>query len=251
MSDTTLRPASAGARQGVNVRWIAGGIAFILATVQYFLTQIVIASAWMHPAYSWDRNYISDLGNTACGPFTIHGFTEIVCSPLHAAMNASFIATGLLTIIGAMLLWSFWPATRLARTGLILLVIAGVGKTFVGIVPENTNLTLHTLSAFNLPVTSIAILLLGLSVRHTHRAVLWLSVLTAVVGLLAGAVFTAAQYAGHSPIPGAGIGTLERIAGYPSNIWVLGIGILALTRVRLGRLTATRQTNKSSDVTVH
>jgi len=45
---------------------VAGGAIWILATLQYAIVQVIVASAWHHPAYSWLNNYISDLGNTAC-----------------------------------------------------------------------------------------------------------------------------------------------------------------------------------------
>ncbi len=48
-----------------------GGAVFIVSTIQYGIAQIVAASAWT-PAYSWSNNFISDLGNTACGQFAVH-----------------------------------------------------------------------------------------------------------------------------------------------------------------------------------
>jgi hypothetical protein len=46
---------------------VAGGVIWILATLQYGIVQVIVASAWHHPPYSWLNNYISDLGNTVCG----------------------------------------------------------------------------------------------------------------------------------------------------------------------------------------
>jgi hypothetical membrane protein len=57
-----------------------GGLAFVVNTVQYATAQIVAASAW-NPSYRWKSNYISDLGNTACGQFAVHGPTTFACSP--------------------------------------------------------------------------------------------------------------------------------------------------------------------------
>ena len=91
-ADAEDRPAS-------RVAVILGGAAWILATLQYAVAQVVVAAAWHHPHYSWLGNYISDRGNTACGQFTVpHGTPSYVCSPLHSAMNASFIITGSPTI---------------------------------------------------------------------------------------------------------------------------------------------------------
>src|SRR4051794_14748904 len=55
-------------------------------SVQYFLVQVVVASAWKS-SYSWRLNAISDLGATSCGQFD----GRYMCSPLHALMNTSFI----------------------------------------------------------------------------------------------------------------------------------------------------------------
>ena len=140
-------------------RAMAGGACWAVGVVQYAAAQVVAAGAWTRP-YSLKNNYISDLGNTACGMFHVpHGTPYYVCSPSHAVMNASFIIFGVLTIAGALLLRRIWPAGRLARWALILWVLSGLGKIIVGIVPENTHIGLHLIGALNVPVESVAILL--------------------------------------------------------------------------------------------
>jgi hypothetical membrane protein len=148
----TTRGIAAGAenRPAPRLEVILGGAAWIVATLQYAIVQVVVAAAWHHPPYSWLGNYISDLGNTVCGRFTVpHGTPAYVCSPMHSAMNASFIITGILTIAGALLLRSSWPRSRATTVALVLWVITGLGKIVVGLVPENTNISLHLLAAFN------------------------------------------------------------------------------------------------------
>jgi hypothetical protein len=44
-----------------------GAIVWMLA-IQFFIVQIIVQSAWATP-FSLTTNYISDLGNTACGPY--------------------------------------------------------------------------------------------------------------------------------------------------------------------------------------
>jgi NAD(P)-dependent dehydrogenase (short-subunit alcohol dehydrogenase family) len=89
---------------------VAGGLVWALGTLQYFVCQIVVAAAWPTP-YSLHNNFISDLGNTMCGPFAVsHGVPIEVCSPEHAVMNASFVTAGILTMAGAVLLRRFWPS---------------------------------------------------------------------------------------------------------------------------------------------
>jgi hypothetical membrane protein len=216
--------------------WVIAGVVLISATMQYFLAQVIATGGWTGSVYSWNRNYISELGNTACGNFTLAGSTYPVCSPLHAVMNGSFIVAGILTVLGTILVWRLWPATRLARVGLVLWLIAGVGKIAVGLVPENTDISVHTAGAMNLPIGSVAILLLSLSVRHSHRVLYRLGRMTSLVGLVTGVLFTIAEYSGHSFIPGLEAGGLERLAGYPGNFWILGVGLLAISRRTVGGL---------------
>jgi hypothetical membrane protein len=139
--------AGAGNRSAPGVALILGGAAWIAATLQYAVVQVVAAAAWHRPPYNWLSNYISDLGNTVCGRFTVpHGTPAYVCSPMHSAMNASFIIAGILTIAGAVLLRRFWPRSRGTTVAVVLWVITGLGKIVVGLVPENTNIDLHLLA---------------------------------------------------------------------------------------------------------
>lgn len=208
---------------------IVGALAWVLATVQYAIAQFVVASAWK-PAYDWSGNYISDLANTACGSFAVpRGTSAFVCSPLHGVMNTSFIVTGVLTIAGAVLLYQAWPAGRTTTAALVLWIVAGLGKILVGLVPENTNVGLHLIGALNIPIGCVAILLASLGIRHSHRALSWVGIALAVVGLVGTLLSTAAQLAGPRLDLGLGVGGMERISDYPGSLWVLLIGIVAMT----------------------
>jgi hypothetical membrane protein len=208
---------------------VIGGTIWILATLQYGVVQVIVASAWHHPPYSWLNNYISDLGNTVCGQFAVpHGTAAYVCSPMHSTMNASFIVSGLLTITGAIALRRFWPQRRLPTVALVLWVITGLGKILVGLSPENKNVDLHLLGALNIPVGCIAILLLSLSIRQVNRAVSITGIMLAIVGLAGTVLSTAGQFAGSSLYLGLGVGGMERVSDYPASLWVLMIGIIAV-----------------------
>ncbi|GAA3434787.1 hypothetical protein [Kutzneria kofuensis] len=78
-------------------------------------------------------------------------------------MNASFIVAGLLTVAGVGLLLSVWPDTNTATVGVLLWILAGAGKVLVGWPPANENLPLHQIGTVNLPLGSVAILLLALA----------------------------------------------------------------------------------------
>lgn len=219
---------------------ILGGAALIVATVQFAIAQLIAATAW-NPPYDWQTNVISDLGNTACGPFAIHGATSYVCSPRYAVMNASFVVAGLLLIAGMMLLWRLWPVRWMTTTALVLWLIAGVGKIIVGLVPENTNASLHTLGATNIVLSGVAILLLSLVVRWEYPALALTGVVIAIVSLAASVLWTAAQTAGSALDLGLGTGGMERLADYPTDIWLVVVGIMALLTTRERTAHATQR----------
>ena len=228
----TTRGITAGAedRTAPRLAVILGGAAWIVATLQYAIVQVVVAAAWHHPPYNWLGNDISDLGNTVCGRFTLpHGTPAYVCSPMHSTMNASFIIAGILTIAGALMLRRFWPRSRGTTVALVLWVVTGLGKVVVGLVPENTNISLHTLAAFNIPVGCVAILLLSLPARQASRALSVTGIVLAVVGLAATVLSTAAEFASKSSLDlGLRAGGMERVADYPGALWILMIGIIAV-----------------------
>jgi len=214
---------------------VAGGLAFVLATLQYGIAQLIAASAW-NPPYSWRNNFISDLGNTACGPFAVpHGRPTYVCSPDHALMNASFALTGLLTIAGTLLLWRLLAPRKITTVALRLMLVAGALKIVVGLAPENTNVPLHLLGAFNLPLQSVAILMVSITLAARHRSLKVFGLVTAVTGIAGAGLSTAARHAGTALYLGLGSGGMERVAGYPGNLWMLVAGILVIATTQQSR----------------
>jgi hypothetical membrane protein len=140
-------------------------------------------------------------------------------------MNISFIAAGILILLGVYFTRNAWPRRRLAIWGLALLALSGLGKIVIGFVPENKSLLFHEAGGIGIPLSIVGILLLGLAVRQTHPRVARFSVLLAglgVVGLVVGILATAI---GH------GHGAAERLEAYPAFVWaiVLGISFLLLT----------------------
>jgi hypothetical membrane protein len=202
--------------------WVVAGAAAWALTVVFFVAQAVAQAASTAP-YSLARNYISDLGNTACGPFTLGAYHEQVCSPLHGVMNAAFVVAGILMLLGAAATWRAWPARRLAVAGLALLALGGAGQALAGLCPENVDLGLHTIGAvFGIGGANIGVLLLGLAVWRVHRPFGMVSVLAGAVGLV-GFLLT-----GSASSIGLGIGTVERIAAYPLGTWTIAVGVLLL-----------------------
>lgn len=211
-----------------------GGVAWIAGTLVYFIAQPLVASAWT-PGYSWLHNYISDLGNTACGSFAVpHGTTMYVCSPRHGAMNSAFILNGVLFGCGAVVLRKFWPAKTVARRAIALLVVGAVLKVVVGLAPENVDVSLHLLGALNVPLGSVAILMLSASGRQSRPAVSVTGTVLAIIGLAGSALSIAAQFGNRALELGLGVGGMERVATYPGSAWALIVGLAAIVAATNG-----------------
>lgn len=203
--------------------FLLGTIAWI-SSVQFFLAQLVVQSAWTTP-FSLTRNYISDLGNTACGPFPADS-GMYVCSPWHAGMNASFTLIGLTVAFGATLLRNAFRSARLWRWGLALVALGGFGFVLVGLFPENVNFPPHRLGATLQFVSgNLGQVVLGASMLGSRHGQRWAgySITSGVVGLLATALFASGHYLS------IGIGGMERLAAYPLPFWTIVMG-MALRR---------------------
>ncbi len=183
-------------------------------SLQYYLTQIMVAHAWPIP-YSALQNTISDLGNTACGMYA----GRFVCSPLHDYMNASFIALGLFMMAGSLLIYQEFRETKGSLVGFSLMALAGFGTILVGVFPENTISSLHALGAF-LPFLfgNIALLILGLTLDIPR----WLRIYTLASGVVALTGFV--LFSTHNYL-GLGIGGMERITAYPQTMWLTVFGL--------------------------
>lgn len=207
-TSTNIRPRIAAA-----LLWIS--------SIQYFIAQVVVASAWPRP-YSIMNNFISSLGNTACGTYD-HQF---VCSPLHALMNWSFVVQGATMLAGALLFAYIYRQHKLARFGFFCLALGGVGSIIVGLVPENTNLDLHSLGAL-MPffVGNIGVIAVGLMFKSRPMRIYTIS--SGVIALMALGLFLSEYYLG------LGVGGMERVVDYTQTIWMIVFGIFTLRN--LGR----------------
>jgi hypothetical membrane protein len=203
-------------------RQVALGAACWVLTVVFFVGQAVAQAASTVP-YSLAGNNISDLGNTACGTFAQGRYRADVCSPLHGVMNATFIATGLLMLSGAVGSRRAWPRRRLTTAGLVMLVLAGAGQVLVGFRPENVSLGLHALGAvFGIAGANVGVLLLAVAVWRTSPWTALLSLVVGVLGLVSFLLFVSA------PSIGLGTGLVERLAGYPVVLWMIVVGCFLL-----------------------
>jgi len=196
-----------------------GAIAWLLA-IQFFIAQLVVQLAWATP-YSLATNYISDLGNTHCGPYP-SGSGAYVCSPWHAWMNGSFILLGMSILLGAALVRRAFPPGRISAAGLAFVALAGPGVILVGLFPENVDISTHMFGAAvefisgNLGMVVLGIAL-GATRRHARLAAY--SIGSGVVGLLATWLFVSGEYLGLD------IGGMERLAAYALPLWLIVAGV--------------------------
>lgn len=192
--------------------WL-GPLVYLLS-IEFFVAQLVVAGAWLRP-YSWSSDTISDLGRTACG---LQG-GRLVCSPLHAIMNASFIIIGIIMVSGSFLIYQEFRESKLTLLGFSLVALGGLGSALVGLFPENINPTLHLIGAgLSFLIGNISLVALGISLR---RIPMPLRIYTFLSGLLA----LAAMYFFVQQDYGIlGIGGVERIVSYPQILWLCLFG---------------------------
>lgn len=181
-----------------------------MTCLQFFLAEQIVAHRWTLP-YSFRRNYISDLAALHCGP--------LICSPWHAGMNFSFGLQSVLIAGGALLLWPATPG-KLARAGLLLLILSAGGLLAVAIYPEDTNMAIHgTGAAMHFLLGGLGIFLAGLAAARSpvrdDRTPAWLSILVGI-SILA-ATFTI-------PHAGSAVGAVERVAAYGIAGWCMVAG---------------------------
>ena len=183
---------------------------------QYFIVQAIVAASWSKVGYSWAGNTISDLGNTHCGPYG----TRLVCSPMHAVMNISFITLGMTIIGGAALLQKSLASGFVARLGFWCMAAAGAGAILVGSFPENSVSSLHiTGAALSFLLGNLGMILLGVNFSWLPKILRSYTVLSGLVGLVALVLFLTHAYAGID------IGGMERVAAYPQTIWMIIFGV--------------------------
>jgi hypothetical membrane protein len=201
----------------------AAGVVWICAA-QFFVAQVVVQSRWTTP-FSLATNFISDLGNTNCGPYPAAGGVY-VCSPWHALMNASFVLQGVIVVAGAALAWPSLAGRRWAAAAFMLLIITGIGIAGVGLFPEDVNNAAHVTSAGVQFVTgNVAMIVCGVGLRRPGRgrAFVTISIALGVAGLLATVLFVQGYGLG------LGVAGMERVAAYTLPVWLVTAGGLMLS----------------------
>jgi hypothetical membrane protein len=201
---------------------------WLLGSLQFIVAMIVVQLAWTgHPGYSLSANYISDLGNTHCGPWPSATSPDL-CSPWHDVFNGSVIVLGILVILGVLLVRTGFPPRRTSAFGRLLIAVAGIGPIGVGVFPENVNGTVHGIaSLLAFVVGSLALIVLGLAMFRDTR---WngyraYTILSGLLGLVASILFAVGIDAGLGP------GGMERLIVAPLLLWLI-VASVHLLRIR-------------------
>ncbi len=199
-------------------RW--AGALLIAGPVIFLLAELISASAWSAPGYSYISDFISDLG--VRGPSTLFGQT--MESPLAWVMNTGFGLFGIVILAGVIALpdvrgrrrWALLvPAILLAVGGILLAFFHGSGEAL-----ENGTGEFHSLGAFAgfLGGNVLAIVLGGMRRRfHLSVAMGRALVIVGIIGLLSMAGYLVAIFTAADSAVGliGTIGLIERGAVHP------------------------------------
>ncbi|MFF3014790.1 DUF998 domain-containing protein [Streptomyces sp. NPDC057939] len=199
--------------------------------VQFFAIHTIAEQAWVRP-YSWARNNISDLGNAHCA-LQPDPEPRYVCSPEHGLMNGSFVALGVLLVVGVALTGgrALWRGGRAAGVARLLLATAGAGFVLAGLAPADVNENQHVLGALLIMAAgNIGLVVAGFALAYDVPTPLrWGTGLLGVTAIAALGLFLSRHYLG------LGMGGMERVAALPLLVWALAVGVRGL--VRQGRRT--------------
>lgn len=196
-----------------------GAAALVLGTVQFYAAHLIVESAWPRP-YSWAYN-LSDLGNVTCGVWNGSDNPRYVCSPLHALMNASFMAHGVLVVLGLILTWRLWRTSTATVASRFFLALAGVGFFLAGRYPADVNENPHVLGAFLIFfVGNLGLMLAERPLVKSAPGFRLVSFALGALGLVASILFLNHRYLG------LGMGGMERLAVLPLQLWFLLTGVL-------------------------
>ncbi len=196
-----------------------------VTAVQFFIAQAIVQLGWTTP-FSLRENFISDLGNTTCGPYPLDS-AMYVCSPWHFWMNASFVLFGAQIVAGTILFFRSAPF-NLARTlGWALIFLAGPGVILVGLYPENESIELHRIgAALNFVCGNVGMAVFGLATRSVEPwKRMWpFTTIAGIVGAVATVLFVEEVFLD------LGIGGMERLAAYTLPIWMIVAGVWWIRR---------------------
>jgi len=193
-----------GRLRGLAAARTAGGLLLLGGAVT--LMAIVTAEALYPGTYATGANEISELGGRGGQDGPISSAT---------IFNWAMFASGALTLGAAILLWRAGASRLLVA----LLGLLGAGLVGVGLLPSGSGWP-HLLSALVVFVSGgVAAIVSARSSEGPFRA------FAALVGAVSLAILVAyVAVRGDAPLPGLGVGGLERWVAYPIVLWSVALG---------------------------
>lgn len=190
-------------------------------------TETVTASAWQTPAYSYVRNYISDLG---VAERVFYG-GRVIYSPLHAVMNTGFVLHGLLFALAALFISVASLYQISSRLYLAFAVVHAIGMSLIGLIPENVS-ELHGLGAL-LAIGGGNLVIITGGMKNlkpiTPSFVPTASLVLGIVGIVSFVFLLVSPTVFPGLISEVG-GAIERCAVYTISAWDFLAGITLLDR---------------------
>jgi hypothetical membrane protein len=167
---------------------------------------IITAEALFPGSYSTGANEISDLGGRAGQDGPVSSAT---------IFNGALVTAGLLTLGAALALWRASADRVLAG----LLAVLAAGLVAVGLLPGGTGWTHQAAALVVFVAGGSAALASGRSARPPFR---YLAFAIGAASLIVLVVYLVVR--SDAPLPGLGVGGLERWVAYPLLLWCVGFG---------------------------
>jgi hypothetical membrane protein len=204
-----------------NIKVTLAGL-FLLASIQYFIAEIIAAVSWKKVPYSFFDNFISDLGVPECVVLA----SRSVCSPAHDVMNAGFIIQGILVLTAAILLIPLIKSKIRYMIG-ALAGLFSIGIIIVGLFPGSTadvidgdtaRQIMHILGAgLAIIFGNLLLITTGISLWNSFRRYGILTITLGSIGLLAITIAPLSTL-------GLGVGGIERVAVNVIPAWYIITG---------------------------
>lgn len=184
-------------------RWMRiSGICGIITPIVAF-TCILLAIA-LAPQFSWTDNALSDLG-------IVTGATSIL-------FNLGLILSGILTLLFASGLFTYFRSNSLGRLSALILVLDSLALTAIGVFPENVKpMHLYASVAFFV-LFPISMLFVTASFLRASRARMGL--LTLSIALFAAIVWIAEFLLRYVP----GVAIPETLSALAASLWTVVLG---------------------------
>lgn len=213
------------------ITYRTSGFLLLFSGVLSWVGQIIGLVRW-RGMYSLIENRASDFGVTECTVLRDYFGTRYVCSPAHIVVNSFTVVSGLLVVVGAVLIIL---TARRERDGAVnptavLIGLSGLFTMIVGLVPSDVHGTLHTivLVAHAVALWGAMEVLTDAATRHAedtgdaHPLIYGAYLpITRVVEFFSVVALLTLVFSGGSVMPGA----FERVVYESLTAWTVVFGI--------------------------